>query len=166
MTTAYNSSKLQAGVQPRVLPPGVDIVEIASFLNATAFVLNDTLNLVKLEANPSISANGPTISSLVVAMPPMDSSTGFSWIVGDSNTTNRYITTSTVGRSAAGGIVAMNNYLGLGYQPFVTDFGAFGTYPATSQQYYTIYATISAAATGTPTTGNTIIAKVAYTYDP
>ena len=166
MATTYISKQITAGKQPRVLPEGFICTQINTFLNSTAFVINDLVNMVQLEANPTVLGNGPTIKNVLVDMPAMDSSTGFSWVVGDSTTANKYITTSTVGRSSAGGVVAMNAQGGLGYQPFLSDFGAFGTYTAVSLQVYTVVLKVTAAATGTPTTGNTITMAVDYTYDP
>jgi hypothetical protein len=166
MATVYKSAQITAGVQPRVLPEGIEIVRIATFLNSTAFVINDTVQLVNIEANPAVTNNGPLITGTTIDMPPMDSSTGFTWILGDSGTTNRFITTSTVGQSSAGGIVSLNADGGLGFGPFISAFGAFGTYTAVSLQTYTVVLKVTAAASGTPTTGNTITAKISYTYDP
>lgn len=167
MATTYKSSQITAGKQPRVLPFGHITTQINTFLNSVAFVINDLVQMVQLEADPAIvGSNGPTISSVKVDMPAMDSSTGFTWVVGDSGTANKYITTSTVGQSSAGGVVSMNAQGGLGYQPFKTDFGSFGTYTAVSLVLYTVVLKVTAAATGTPTTGNTITMEVNYTYDP
>jgi len=166
MATAYKSQQITAGKQPRVLPTGVEVLQVATFLNSTAFVINDTIALVQIEADPSITNNGPVVTRTTIDMPPMDSSTGFTWILGDSVTTNRYITTSTLGQSSAGGIVGMNSEGGLGFAPFLSAFGAFSTYTAVSNQVYTVVLKVTAAATGTATTGNTITAVIGYSYDP
>lgn len=163
MATAYNSNQISAGKQPRVLPPGMIVAQLNTFLNSTAFIINDTVNFVQLEANPSMLANGPTILDVQMDVPALDSSTGVSWTVGDSTTAARFISTQTLGRSGAGGVVAMNVQAGLGYQPFAA---SFNTYTTVSQQLYTIVFKITAAATGTATTGNTLTMEVDYTYDP
>lgn len=166
MATVYKSAQITAGKQPRVLPEGVEVLQVCTFLNSTAFIINDTVQLCQIEANPSQTNNGPNITRTTIGMPPMDSSTGFTWTVGDSLVANRYITTSTLGQSSAGGVVGTNNYLGVGYAPFLTDFGGFATYTAVSLQTYTVVLKVTAAATGTATTGNTITAIIGYTYDP
>lgn len=165
MATTYNSAQITAGKQPRVLPLGVEVLQISTFLNSTAFVINDLVNLVQIEANPSITNNGPSITRSTISMPAMDSSTGFTWTLGDSVTANRFITTSTVGQSGAGGIASMNNAVGLAFPPFLSAFGAFGTYTAVSLVNYNVVLKVTAAASGTPTTGNTITAIIGYTYD-
>lgn len=166
MATVYKSAQITAGVQPRFLPEGLEIVRIATFLNSTAFIINDTVQLVNIEANPAVTNNGPLVTGCSIDMPPMDSSTGFTWTVGDTTTANRYITTQSVGQSSAGGIVGLNADGGLGFGPFISTFGAFGTYTAVSLQTYTVVLKVTAAASGTPTTGNTITAKISYSYDP
>lgn len=163
MATAYQSQQIAAGKQPRVLPEGQVISQINTFLNSVAFVINDTVDMVQLEANASQNANGPTISTVKVGMPAMDSSTGFTWTAGDSTTANKYISTSTTGQSGAGGVVSLNQVGGFGYQPFNA---SFSSYPTTSLSLYTVRVKVTAAASGTPTTGNTITMEVAYTYDP
>lgn len=165
MATTYNSSQMIAGKQPRVLPLGVEVLQVATFLNSTAFVINDLVNLVQIEANPSITNNGPLITRTSISMPAMDSSTGFTWTLGDSLSANRFITTSTLGQSGAGGVVGTNNTAGLGFGPFISAYGSFGTYTAVSLVNYVIVLKVTAAASGTPTTGNTITAIIGYTYD-
>lgn len=166
MATVYKTAQITAGKQPRVLPAGYGVTQINTFLNSTAFVINDTVQLVQIEADPSITNNGPLISYVTIDMPPMDSSSGFTWVVGDSVTANRFITTQTVGQSGNGGIVNINADGGLGFGPFISAFGSFGTYTAVSNQLYTVVLKVTAAASGTATTGNTITASVDYTYDP
>lgn len=165
MATVYQTAQIVAGKSPKVLPEGFVITAYSYFLNSTAFVVNDTVQLITLEANPSITYNGPTISTVKVAMPPMDSSTGFTWVVGDSGSANRYITTQTLGQSGAGGYASTTStqYAAVGYQPFIN---SFNTYTTASLATYTIILKVTAAATGTPTTGNTIVSFVDYTYDP
>lgn len=165
MATTYKSAQITAGKQPRVLPLGMEVLQIATFLNSVAFVINDLVQLVQIEANPAITNNGPLITRTSIDMPPMDSSTGFTWTLGDSVTANRFISTSTLGQSGAGGIVGTNVDGGLGFGPFISAFGAFGTYTAVSLVNYTVVLKVTAAATGTPTTGNTITACIGYTYD-
>lgn len=166
MATVYKSAQITAGKQPRVLPYGIEVVQVNTFLNSTAFVVNDTVQFVQIEADPSITNNGPTMTGVQVDMPAMDSSTGFTWVVGDSGTANRYISTSTYGQSSAGGLQGIDVQGGMGFAPFLSAFGSFGTYTAVSLQTYTVTLKVTAAASGTPTTGNTITAKVSYTYDP
>lgn len=166
MATTYISNQISAGKQPRVLPPGAIISQLNTFLNSVAFVINDLVNFVQLEAMPTVVGNGPTILDVQMDVPALDSSTGVSWTVGDSVTAARYISTQTLGRSGAGGVAQMNVQGALGFQPFLSAFGSFGTAPAISNQVYTIVFKITAAATGTATTGNTLTMEVDYTYDP
>lgn len=162
MATTYIGSKAQAGVQPRVLPYGVEVSEISTFVITAAFVINDLVNFITLEANPSITGNGPTITGVTADIPSLDSSTGIVTAVGDSGTAARFITGSTVGRSGAGGIQVMNVAGTIGYQPFAS---SFGTYTTVSLQLYTIVFKVTTAATGTAATSGTIALKVTYTYD-
>lgn len=165
MATAYSGVEITAGKQPRVLPEGCEIVQIGTYLNAVAFVINDTVKLVQLQADPTFPGNGPSITSLILDVPALDSSTGIVTAVGDSGTAARFISGATVGRSGAGGIQGPNVAGTYGYQPFLSDFGSFGTYTAVSNQVYTIVFKVTTAATGTATTAGTIALKVGYTYD-
>lgn len=160
--TVYIGSKLQAGVQPRVLQYGVETLEISTFAITAAFVLNDTVNFLALEANPAITGNGPTITGVVLDAPSLDTSTGIVTAVGDATTAGRFISGSTIGRSGAGGIQFMNVAGTVGYQPFLS---SFNTYTTVSQQLYTVIFKVTTAATGTAATTGTIALKVTYTYD-
>lgn len=162
MATAYQTQQIQAGKQPKQLEKGVN-QQVNTFLNSVAFVINDTVDLVQINADASLAVNfGPLVTGVSIAMPPMDSSTGFAWTVGDSGSANRYISTSTTGQSGAGGIVSMNQYAGKGYAPFASTFSSYTT---VSLQTYTVKLKVTVAASGTPTTANTIVADVVYNYD-
>lgn len=164
MATVYSGTKLAAGVIPKLLAHNLT-VELSSYNIATgsAFVINDTVQMVKLPSDASLTNNGPVITTVVMDVPALDSSTGIVWAVGDSTTADRYITGATVGRSAAGGIQGLNNAGSLGYAPFSA---LFNTYTTISYQEYTITFKVTTAATGTAATTGTMTMKVEYTVDP
>jgi hypothetical protein len=147
--TYYYSTQCTAGSgrSPRA---GLGITSITGTYSLPATNDLDTNDCIKMVNIPA----GATILDVIVDIPSggLDTSTGVSWTLGDTDATDdldRYITTSTVGRSSAGGIVRMNNAAGHGYK-----FAADGT----------IDITISAGASTNTTTGD-IIVTVFYTMD-
>lgn len=163
MATTYQGPKITSGIPPRALPWGCETVEIGTFTITAAFVINDIIQLVKIASNPSVTGNGPSISSIVLDVPSLDSSTGIVTAVGDSGTAGRFISGATVGRSGTGGIQGANVSGTYGYQPFLN---SFGTYTTVSYSEYVIQMKITTAATGTAATSGTIALKVGYTIDP
>lgn len=163
MATVYLGSKMAAGVQPRILPEGYETIEISTFAITAAFVINDTVQFLQLEGNPSITNNGPVISSVTMDVPSLDSSTGIVTAVGDSGTAGRFISGATVGRSSTGGIQSANVAGTIGYAPFAS---TYNTYTTASLQTYTFIFKVTTAATGTAATTGTIALKVGYTVDP
>lgn len=71
----------------------------------TAFVINDVVQMVKV-------APGTTVIDCVLAVDALDSSTGVVVAVGDGGVADRFITASTIGRSAAAGVARLNNAVG------------------------------------------------------
>lgn len=141
MATTYTTSKVAAGVQERETPTGVISVS-ASYDIATgsAFVINDVVQAVKVPT-------GARILYAKVTVPALDSSTGVVWALGDGGDDDRYITGSTVGRSAAGGVVVINT--------------TASHYTYTTED--TIDFKVTTAATGTASTTGTIYVDVLYT---
>lgn len=141
MATTYTTSKTAATVQEREFSGGVNSVsgeyDIAT---GSAFIINDVVQMVKV---PS----GARILYAKVTVPALDSSTGVVWALGDGGDDDRFITGSTVGRSAAGGVVTINTV------------NSEYTYTADD----TIDFKITTAATGTASTTGTIYVDVIYT---
>lgn len=161
--TVYNGTRMATGYVPKLLPVGLT-EEYSSFTITAAFVINDTINFLKIPSNPGMSPgnNGPIISSVVADLPSLDSSTGIVTAVGDATTAGRFIAGSVIGRSGAGG-VQYNNVAGsVGYAPFAA---LYNTYTTVSYQEYTVIFKVTTAATGTAATTGTITLKVAYNLD-
>lgn len=122
MAVTYVSTKAGTGTQPRLdlhddtIYCEFDIAAaIATAANGgggaggTAFVINDVVQMVKVQ-------NGTIISNVLLSVDALDSSTGIVTAVGDGTTADRFITGSTIGRSAAAGVQALNNHAGHLYQ--------------------------------------------------
>lgn len=122
MATTYVSTKAATGVQPRL--DVHDDTLFCEFNIATAvataddggggaggaaFVINDIVQMVKVAA-------GSTVVGCILGVDALDSSTGVVVAVGDGTTADRFITGSTIGRSAAAGVAFLNNAVGLLYQ--------------------------------------------------
>lgn len=118
MATTYVSTKAGTGTQPRLdlhddtLYCEFDIAAAVGTAAAggggaggTAFVINDVVQMVKVQ-------NTTIITNVLLSVDALDSSTGIVVAVGDGNDDDRFITGSTIGRSAASGIVAMNAHTG------------------------------------------------------
>jgi len=108
----------------------------------TAFVINDVVQMVKVPA-------GATVVAVLLSVDALDTSTGIVVAVGDGSDDDRFITGSTIGRSSASGIVAMNAHTGNCY-----------TYTAED----TIDFKVTTAASGTASTTGKI--RLAVTYTP
>ena len=118
MATTYVSTKAATGVQPRshlhddTLYCEFDIAAaIGTAINGgggaggTAFVINDIVQMVKVQT-------GTVILDAILSVDALDTSTGIVLAVGDGDVADRFITGSTIGRSSAAGLVAMNNHAG------------------------------------------------------
>jgi len=162
MATVYTGSKAQTGIIPKLNHFGTT-TQISTFTITTAFVINDTVNMVVIPSDPAVPVtNGPVVNDVILDLPSLDSSTGIVTAVGDSGSAGRYISGCTIGRSGAGG-VQYNNVAGsIGYQPFAS---SFGTYTTVSYSTYTIVFKVTTAATGTAATSGTISLLVRYTID-
>ncbi len=162
MATVYTGSKATTGIIPKLNHIGVT-TEIATYTITTAFALNDTVNMVTLQSDASVTPNnGPAINDVILDVPSLDTSTGIVTAVGDSTTAGRYISGATVGRSSTGGIQYNNVSGSIGYAPFAS---SFSTYTTVSLQSYTIVFKVTTAATGTAATSGTISLLVRYTID-
>ena len=155
----YNGSKMAAGVTPRYLPSAAGVRVLSTFASAVALLLNDTINMMQLAANPVEAGNGPSVLGVTLDSDDLDTGAGLVYDVGDATVANRYISASNIGQ--AGGI-ARNNVAGsIGYQPFSA---AFGAYPTPSNQLDTIVVKINTAPAAWQ--AGTIRLLVDFTYDP
>lgn len=118
MATTYVSTKAATGVQPRV-----DVHDDTSYCEfdiaaavataanggggagGAAFIINDVVQMVKVGA-------GQVVVGVLLSVDPLDSSTGIVTAVGDGDDDDRFITGSTIGRSAAAGVQSLNNHAG------------------------------------------------------
>ncbi len=143
MATTYVSPKAATGVQPRAhLHDDIVYCEfniataVATAANGgggaggTAFVINDIVQMIKVQT-------GIVITGVLLSVDALDSSTGIVVAVGDGDVADRFITDSTIGRSGASGVQAMNNHAGHLYQYTAND---------------TIDFKVTTAATGTAST--------------
>lgn len=107
MASTFTTSKVAAGVQPRVIESGV-ISVTGSYALAAALVVNDVIQMVKVPA-------GATIVNTILSVPDLDSngSPAIVLAVGDGSDDDRFVTGSTVGQ--AGGTVMSNTPTGTGY---------------------------------------------------
>lgn len=154
MATTYVSTKAATGVTARLhnhddtIYCEFDIAAaVATAANGgggaggTAFIINDVVQMVKVTA-------GSTIASVLLSVDALDSSTGIVTAVGDGSDDDRFITGSTIGRSGASGIQAINAHTGHIYQYTSDD---------------TIDFKVTTAATGTASTSGKIRLSVRIT---
>lgn len=123
MAVTYYSPKVATGVQARLdvhddtVYCEFDIAATVGSLNSTtgvitgggaggtAFVINDVVQMVKVQA-------GTVVTGVFLSVDPLDTSTGIVTAVGDGNDDDRFITGSTIGRSSASGVQNMNAHTG------------------------------------------------------
>lgn len=118
MATTYVSTKAGNGTQPRIDLHDDTIYcefDIAAAVGTaanggggaggTAFVINDVVQMVKVQ-------NLTVVTNCVLSVDALDSSTGIVTAVGDGSDDDRFISGSTIGRSAASGVQAMNAHTG------------------------------------------------------
>jgi hypothetical protein len=118
MATTYVSTKAGTGTQPRLDLHDDTIYcefDIAAAVvtaalggggaGAAAFVINDVVQMVKVQA-------GTVIISAFASVDFLDTGTAIVWSVGDGNVADRFITGSIIGRSSASGVQLMNNHVG------------------------------------------------------
>lgn len=90
------ANKAASTVQPRA---GIDITAVYSaYTIAAAVALNDVFQMAWIP-------KGATVLNGALKVPALDSSTGVTVDVGDGSDTDRYIASSTIGRSSAAGVV-------------------------------------------------------------
>jgi hypothetical protein len=154
MAVTYYSPDCRSGnnVVPRA---GIGICSVSGAFNiatvgeggGVAFIDEDVLQLVKIPA-------GATILDWILDLPPLESSTGLVWDLGDADSTGRFATGCVQGRSGAGAIV----------RP-----GSTGAVVGGTQYAYTVDDTIdfhvTTVASGTPVTSGIIKLTVFYTFD-
>jgi hypothetical protein len=142
MAVTYVSTKAATGVQPRLdvhddtIYCEFDIAAaIATAANGgggaggTAFVINDVVQMVKVQA-------GTVITGVYLSTDFLDTGTAIVTAVGDGSDDDRFLTALTIGRSSAS--------------------GASGALAHTGHLYaYTVDDTIDFKVTTAPTTGST-----------
>ena len=122
MAVTYVSTKAATGVQPRLdlhddtiyceFDIAAAVVSAAlggGGAGGTAFVINDVVQMVKVQ-------NGTIISNVLFSTDFLDTGTAVVTAVGDGGDVDRYIEGATIGRSSAAGIQAMNKHEGHLYQ--------------------------------------------------
>lgn len=162
MVATYTASKMLSGVQPRMLADAGGVKVISTISLTVALALNDIINFVALQGDPSNpNGYGPTIYDVILDSDDLDSNGAplITLDVGDVTVTTRYFSASTLAQ--AGGKGASSRAGVTGFQPFLT---AYTTYTTVSQQTYTIFLTVHAA----PATwqNGSMRLGVEYTYDP
>lgn len=158
----YNASKMAAGVQPRALATGlIPVVSILAL--AQALLLNDVINMLQLGGAPDVPTNfGPAITGVALDTDQLDTGGGGATLkfnLGDANSSNRFISQSTIGQT--GGYQAPNVGGWLGYAPFS---GSYTNYPTASLQTYTLQLKCQTAPNAWQ--NGTVRVKCEYTYDP
>lgn len=146
MATTYYADNYRDPIPS--LPNPTLLVREFVYTIAAAFVINDVVKLAPLQ-----SLTGLVLTSFEIDVPALDSSTGIVSAVGDNTTAAKYITGSTVGRSAAGGKIS---HLGTG----VVLAGMPGRYTADNDLAFKV----TTAATGTASTSGTFKGWCSYFY--
>lgn len=156
----YNSDKMAAGTQPKVLPTAAGVHVLASAA-LTALALNDTINMLQLEGDPTTAGNGPAITGMILDCDDLDANGTPTLVlaVGDGVVADRFITNATVGQT--GGVAYMNKPGGLGYKPFAA---SFASYPSTSFAAYTI--TVKAITGPATFQAGSVRLVTSFSYDP
>lgn len=147
MAVTYVSTKAATGVQPRTdlhddtvycefdIAAAIATADLGGGgAGGTAFVINDVVQMVKVQA-------GTVILGVYLSVDALDSSTGIVTAVGDGGDDDRFLTGLTIGRSGAAGESGALRHLGHLY-----------TYPAND----TIDFKVKTAATGTASTSGKI----------
>ncbi len=100
MTTPFYSAKTTVGngVQPRA---GLGLCSVSgSYTMLAAFLDEDVVNLVTVP-------KGATVLEVILDVPPLTDQADVTWDLGDADTTGRFISGGTAGRSSAGAIVRL-----------------------------------------------------------
>lgn len=122
MATTYVSTKCASGVQPRLdvhddtVYCEFDIAAaVATAANGgggaggTAFVINDVVQMVKVQS-------GTIIGACILSVDALESNAAIVTAVGDGNDDDRFIQGATIGRSSTAGLQGMNKHEGHLYQ--------------------------------------------------
>lgn len=140
MATAYVADRFTD--QQRTVPNASDFSVTFSFTMTAAFIINDTVKLCHI---PGVScAAGVNILDWMVSIPALDSSTGSVVTLGDSGTSNKFMTTTAAGQSSAGTTLYANAN------------GVLGVLPVAYTTEDSFILKITTAPSGTPTTTGTI----------
>ncbi|MBL0320563.1 MAG: hypothetical protein IPP74_14905 [Alphaproteobacteria bacterium] len=118
MATTYVSTKAGNGTQPRLdlhddtIYCEFDIAAaVATAANGgggaggTAFIINDVVQMVKVSA-------GTVVVAMILSVDALESNGVIVTAVGDGSDDDRFITGSTIGRSSASGVQALNAHTG------------------------------------------------------
>jgi len=149
MATTYYSPDCKAGnnVIPRA---GAGLCSVSGQFNiatdggGVAFVDEDVVQMVKIPA-------GATVLEIIMDVPPLDTSTGLVWAVGDGDSAERYMTGQTAGRSSAGGVARLG----------VAGSSQYASYTADD----TIDFHVTTVASGTAAVTGILKMTVIYTFD-
>ena len=167
MATTYNSDHVSSGII-KLLPLGYKQSTLGTVAASTVLGTADVYNMVQLSSDASLtsgdgkSTGGPTILGVELGCDGIDAATSLSLSAGDSGSSTRYFSTTTIGQSSTGGTVKSTKVGALGYQPFATP--TFATYTTPSLQTYLIQVKVATSA-ATALAGN-IRLLVDFTIDP
>jgi len=152
MATTFSSDKVSAGTF-KLLPLGYKQEILATAAAPSTTGATDVYKMVGLEANPSAytpdGPGGPTILGVQLGSDALDGASSLALSVGDSGSSTRFISSSTIGR--AGGVFPGTLSPCLGYQPFASPF--FHTYTTASLATYLMLITVTTSA-ATAVAGN------------
>ena len=93
MASLFYSVEVTRGDTPRAVTPGVYSVYGHYTLAGTSLVINDVIQMVSVPL-------GARVIDVILDIDDVDTGSQFGCAVGDDGTTNRYITNTTLGRSA------------------------------------------------------------------
>lgn len=146
MATTYYSDKVLAGAHVPAKGGIGDLTVVATFEAATALVIDDVIQMVKIPA-------GATVTHVALATDDLDTGTTIVLDVGDGDNDDAYILGSTIGQAG-------------GYAEWGT--GIVGAFPCAMFKTYTADDTIDVHVDTAPTGGGTgtIVLKVCYTFNP
>lgn len=106
MASTFTTAATASTVPPRS-PSAAGLTAVkATYTAATALVVNDVIQMVKVPL-------GAVIYRVELAVDDLDTGAAIVLAVGDGVVADRYITGSTIGQ--AGGVVTTNNVAGAGY---------------------------------------------------
>lgn len=105
MASTFLTAKSAATAQAKC---GIGVTTVATtYALTTNLIINDVIQVCKIP-------KGAVILDATVGMPDVDSATSIVWDLGDGTTTGRFISGSTIGRSA--GVARLDQVDGVGYK--------------------------------------------------